>query len=419
MSVARRPDAGAETRPGGGLDARRVVGLILRREFVTRVRTRAFKITTAIMVLAVVGLPVGIHLFGAPSSTRTVGLTPANAAMAAPLVGSARTVGQEVKVRTLPDVPTGERELASGRLDALLDGAPDALTVVANKGLDDKLRQAVTVLAQQQALNAAITRAGGDPAAVASAVAAAKFDVRSLKPAPRYQGERIALGLLAGILVYLSLMIYGQTVAQGVVEEKTSRVVELLLATVRPWQLMLGKVVGIGSVGLGQLVVVAAAGLAAALGTGVLSIPSGVAVGAVGWTLAWYLLGFLLYALLFAAAGALVSLAGGRRRGHRAHPHVDHRAVRRGRQRAAHRSGERARPGAVPDPVLLPHADADANRAGRRPVVGGGAHRGVDRRADRWAGRAVRAGLPQLGDAHRRPGAGARRTSGELRTAAA
>jgi hypothetical protein len=377
MSVARRPDAGAETRPGGGLDARRVVGLILRREFVTRVRTRAFKITTAIMVLAVVGLPVGIHLFGAPSSTRTVGLTPANAAMAAPLVGSARTVGQEVKVRTLPDVPTGERELASGRLDALLDGAPDALTVVA------------------------------------------KFDVRSLKPAPRYQGERIALGLLAGILVYLSLMIYGQTVAQGVVEEKTSRVVELLLATVRPWQLMLGKVVGIGSVGLGQLVVVAAAGLAAALGTGVLSIPSGIAVGAVGWTLAWYLLGFLLYALLFAAAGALVSLAGGRRRGHRAHPHVDHRAVRRGRQRAAHRSGERARPGAVPDPVLLPHADADANRAGRRPVVGGGAHRGVDRRADRWAGRAVRAGLPQLGDAHRRPGAGARRTSGELRTAAA
>jgi ABC-2 type transport system permease protein len=85
MSVARRPDAGAETRPGGGLDPRRVVGLILRREFVTRVRTRAFKITTAIMVLAVVGLPVGIHLFGAPSSTRTVGLTPANAAMAAPL----------------------------------------------------------------------------------------------------------------------------------------------------------------------------------------------------------------------------------------------------------------------------------------------------------------------------------------------
>src|SRR5450759_146574 len=107
--------------------------------------------------------------------------------------------------------------------------------------------------------------------------------VRSLKPAPRYQGERIALGLLAGILVYLSLMIYGQTVAQGVVEEKTSRVVELLLATVRPWQLMLGKVVGIGSVGLGQLVVVAAAGLAAALGTGVLSIrrasPSGRSAG--------------------------------------------------------------------------------------------------------------------------------------------
>src|SRR5450759_5420172 len=80
-----------------------------------------------------------------------------------------------------------------------MDGTPDALTVVVNKGLDDKLRQAVTVLAQQQALNAAITRAGGDPAVVASAVAAAKVDVRSLKPPPPYQKERIALGLLAGI----------------------------------------------------------------------------------------------------------------------------------------------------------------------------------------------------------------------------
>jgi ABC-2 type transport system permease protein len=293
--------------PSAKLNSRQVVGLILRREVATRVRTRAYKITTAIMVVAVIALPVGIKLFGTPSSARTVGLTPSTAALASPLVGAARAIGQEVKIRTVPDVPTGERELTSGNIDALVVAAAGDIEVVAHKGLDDRLRQSLTVLAQQQALNAAIVRAGGDPAVVGAAVAGAKVDVRSLQPESRYQGERIALGMLAGILVYLSLIIYGQMVAQGVVEEKTSRVVELLLATVRPWQLMLGKIVGIGTVGLGQLVAVTVAALATALGTGVLHVPSSIAVGAVGWTLLWYLLGFLLYALLFGAAGALVS----------------------------------------------------------------------------------------------------------------
>jgi ABC-2 type transport system permease protein len=96
-------------------------------------------------------------------------------------------------------------------------------------------------------------------------------------------------------------------VAQGVVEEKTSRVVELLLSTIRSWQLMAGKVLGIGLVGLAQLATLLVAGAVVGLATGVLSLPGSVAVGIVLWSIAWYLLGFFLYALLFAAAGALVS----------------------------------------------------------------------------------------------------------------
>ena len=80
------------------------------------------------------------------------------------------------------------------------------------------------------------------------------------------------LGIIAGILIYLSLMLNGQSVAQGVVEEKSSRVVELLLATVRPWQLMAGKVLGIGVVGLLQIVVIGVAGVVAGLATGALTI---------------------------------------------------------------------------------------------------------------------------------------------------
>jgi ABC-2 type transport system permease protein len=115
------------------------------------------------------------------------------------------------------------------------------------------------------------------------------------------------LGRAAGILIYLTLMIGGQLDAQGVVDEKSSRVVELLLATVRPWELMVGKVLGIGALGMIQIVLygVVGVGLASALGTLTLSL--GTAAGTVVWLIVWYLVGFVMYAFAFAAAGALVS----------------------------------------------------------------------------------------------------------------
>ncbi len=115
------------------------------------------------------------------------------------------------------------------------------------------------------------------------------------------------LGIVAGILIYMSLLMNGQMVAQGVVEEKSSRVVELLLSTIRPWQLMAGKVLGIGFVGFVQMVVVGGVGIAAALGLDVLSISTSAAIGTVVWLVVWYLLGFIVYSLVFAALAALVS----------------------------------------------------------------------------------------------------------------
>lgn len=108
------------------------------------------------------------------------------------------------------------------------------------------------------------------------------------------------------MLLYLGIVGYGALVTQGVVEEKSSRVVEILLSTLRPWQLMLGKVLGLALVGLTQLVIIGAVGLVLAKATGVLTIP-GAAAGALIWAVIWYLLGFLLYATVFAAAGSLVS----------------------------------------------------------------------------------------------------------------
>jgi ABC-2 type transport system permease protein len=108
------------------------------------------------------------------------------------------------------------------------------------------------------------------------------------------------------ILIYLLIFVYGQRIAQGVGDEKQSRVVEVLLATLRPTQLLTGKVIGIGLVALGQvaaaLVVFVVLGLA--VGSDVVKGASGgvVAIGAL-----WFVLGYAFYCTAFAAAGSLLS----------------------------------------------------------------------------------------------------------------
>jgi ABC-2 type transport system permease protein len=95
-------------------------------------------------------------------------------------------------------------------------------------------------------------------------------------------------------------------VAAGVVEEKASRVVEVLLSAIRPSQLLRGKILGIGVLGLTQLSLIGLIGFATALGVGRIDFPGG-ALGAIAVVLLWFLFGYAFYASLFAVAGSIVS----------------------------------------------------------------------------------------------------------------
>jgi ABC-2 type transport system permease protein len=132
-------------------------------------------------------------------------------------------------------------------------------------------------------------------------------DVRTLQPPREFQTQRFVLSIIVGILVYVALLIYGPLVAQGVVEEKSNRIVEILLATIRPWQLMLGKVVGIGLTGLLQLGVVVAVGIGAGVAAKTINFPTSIAATIAIWVVVWFLLGYVAYAMIFAGLGALVS----------------------------------------------------------------------------------------------------------------
>jgi ABC-2 type transport system permease protein len=284
------------------------VHLIAGREISVRLASKAFRILTIVMVVIVVGLCVALKLIGGSGGGGdTVGYLPADAAIAQQLPALASSVGQQVTVQPVTDENTGRHQVQNGDLDALLVGDGTSITVVVKKNIDGNLQNILNVAAGQIVFDQQITRLGGDPAAVRAAAATATATVKPLEAPYPYQTQQLILGIIAGILIYLSLMLNGQTVAQGVVEEKSSRVVELLLATIRPWQLMAGKVAGIGLVGLIQVLVIGAAGVIAGLTTKVLTISVAAAAGTVIWLIVWYLLGFFMYAVVFAGLGALVS----------------------------------------------------------------------------------------------------------------
>lgn len=285
----------------------RTVFLVARREFLTRVRSRVWLIGTALLVLAVCGYIVLQAKVISPSASTTKVAFVDEAAVLQPAVSrGAAALGVTINVRAVPTQAEGVAEVESGALDALVSGAPTRPTVTVKEQLSPPLAPAITSASRQIALNQALLQQQVDPASVNGAVAAAGPVVSTIDRGAAQRSQREVAGIVVAIMLYISLLIYGQVVAAGVVEEKANRIVEILLSTIRPRQLLFGKVLGIGLLGLIQLAVVGAAGLLVAGRTQVISVPA-LGVSSVVAGLVWFVLGFVLYAMLYAAGASLVS----------------------------------------------------------------------------------------------------------------
>ncbi|MFJ5989573.1 ABC transporter permease [Lentzea sp. NPDC092896] len=284
----------------------RAVSLVAKREFVTKVRTRSFLIGTAVIIAVLAGYVVLQSVLFDDQQRSVVGLSGQATQLSDPLREKARAFGIDLETRDVTTAGNPEQEVRDGGLDALVTGAPPELKMIVKGSGDEILTTALNDVLRQQVLIAQLAESGTTPQEVAQSLANVKVDVTALEPVDPQRGQRLAIGLIVAALLYYSLLVYGTMVAQGVVEEKSSRVVEILLATVRPWQLLLGKVIGLGAVGLLQLLVISTVGL------GLSSAFDVVDVGALGGAalltgVLWYLLGFFLYATVFAAAASLVS----------------------------------------------------------------------------------------------------------------
>ena len=286
--------------------ALRPVLLIARREFAAKVKGRAFVVGTLVVLLLLGVYAAVVVTLAAGEDTARVGVAGPATALADPLLRAGPTEGLSLTVVPQPDPAAGEAAVRAGDLDALITGDPVRPRVYVESEPDASLERVIVDATAATARDAFLRGRGVDPAALDAVVSEAGPAVVAAEPPDPQAGQRLGLGLAGAFLLFFSIQTYGAMVAQGVVEEKSSRVVEIVLSSVRPWQLLLGKVLGLGAVGLLQLVVLGGAGLAVAGAAGVLASGAGL-VSTLVSVLVWYLLGFALYATIFAAAGSLVS----------------------------------------------------------------------------------------------------------------
>ena len=217
------------------MTGRRAVWLVARREIVERARERAFLVSTAILVLLVVAVALAPALLGGgPATSSRVGTVGDGAArLGRAAAERSAQDGVAIDVRAFGDRAAAVAAVRAGRLDAAL--VPGGRLVVRSQPDPGLVR-----LLEQSARDERVRAALG-PAA-ASVLERRQLAVEALEP----PGASPAYALFGVLMLQGALIAYGSWVAAGVIEEKATRMVELLLATIRPSQLLAGKLIGIG-----------------------------------------------------------------------------------------------------------------------------------------------------------------------------
>ncbi len=281
---------------------REAVVLVARRELTERVRERSFMIGTAlsIAIVALVVVLPGVLGFGGEDTFRVATTDARSAEVAGAAQASAGAFDAKLEVR---EVSAGEADdvLRGGDVDVVLAGN----TIRSDEQPDDKLVDLLQTAGRQARTTEALRESGLSGPELRAALDPPPLRVSTIQAVDEQADKLQGVAFLTVLLLYGQLLTYGFWVASGVVEEKASRVVEVLLATIRPRELLAGKVIGLGLLGLGQLLVIAALGLGIAAASEAIEVDGDV-IAAAGLSLLWFVLGYAFYACAFAVAGALV-----------------------------------------------------------------------------------------------------------------
>ncbi len=305
---------------------------VIRREYLERIRTKAFWIATLIVpavMAALMIIPAWLATRGAGEfSIAVLDLSgrffdPVEAEVQRFLSGEDEPLGITlVEVEAGADVEAS-RELVKSQIgkddyDGMLvlpatlpdEGRPEyvAPNVAAFRLIEVLERSVNNVMVADR-----LTGAGLDPEAVSELTR--RVGLRKLKlgkggEETRDDGQTFLLAYVFVMIIYMTVLMYGMYVMRGVLEEKSSHVVEVVISTVKPFELMLGKILGIGAVGLTQFLLwsiamaaISAPGMASAAGMGNINLPE-LPAQLLIFFVVYFVLGFLLYGTLYAGIGA-------------------------------------------------------------------------------------------------------------------
>lgn len=277
-----------------------MIWLIAKRELLTRGRSKGFLIITAILFVAVVGFALAIRLFGGGDETArpvTIGVTGNGVALTEALAAGNEDLDPEVV--TTAD---GVADLEAGNIDVLFDGRTLTWAEGLDFGLDDYVRATV----QQQAIAERAATAGLSLQELGGLFEEVPIEEVRLDGGDDESDVRFAAAGVSAVATFMLLQVWGSFLMMGVIEEKSSRVVEVLLAHIRPSTLLTGKIVGLGILAVGQMLIVVIGLLIGLAMVQDIEVPAGV-WATVPVLLITFILGFGFYASAFAAVGSTVS----------------------------------------------------------------------------------------------------------------
>lgn len=274
--------------------------LVARRTLTENLRSRAFRVVTGILLIASAAAVVVPQLIGGDGTTytlATVGEVPAQ--LRHVLDAAAEDADFAVDYETRPDREAVRSAVGDGDATAGLVG--DILFTSDRSDGTFPVLVAQAVVAQDTAQH--LVDAGLSPDQVTEAL--------SVQPPEQVSVGRVAdedragVGFGVGIVLYLALTFAGSAIANTVAMEKSTRISEVLLAVLRPSQILVGTVTAVGVATLAQLLVLVTPLAVAVRVTDSLGLPA-VATGDLALAVVWFVLGFSLFAFLFAASAALV-----------------------------------------------------------------------------------------------------------------
>ncbi len=291
------------TRNDGSTPAWR---LVAEREMSTKLRDKTFLGGIAVMlVLITVGI-VALAILSGRAETYDVAVvdeTGAQVAAAAEDVLLADDDDAGVDVSEESDAEAAEQAVSDDEVDVALLPGDDGYTVVAQTEVDDTLQAALT-----EALSSTVLQANAEQAGVTvdELFAGTELSERLLDADAENAGVISAASLFAAVLFYVTALTFGITISQSVVQEKESRVVEILAAAVPIRAMLWGKILGNSVLALGQVVLLVAVGLGGLVATGRSSALDGIGPAA-AWYVVFFVLGFVALASFWSVAGSLAT----------------------------------------------------------------------------------------------------------------